>query len=274
MLLALALSQALSADAFETSVQAAKTAAEFRELAGKVPPADGLLDDARSRYELVLVSTALGDEEARKQLPSAWDDLQNLTGRPRRMIAMAEKLAPAKYRTAVAPKLLRDVWTGKKPKGTQDSAELAKIFEEDQKVRQGDWSKMAQKQIEEMVKSDMGRLARTRTLVKQGKLSTGKDFVNAAFVFQHSSEFEDYATAHELGVAAMLLGNKNGKWIAGAAYDRMMLSAGYPQRFGTQFRMVAGKFDFSPIDKRFVSDTMRRAIIGKSLEEALKVFDR
>jgi len=274
MILALVLAQSLTSDAFESAVQSAKAPEEFRVLAGKVPPAGGLIDDGRSRYELLLVAAAQGDAEAKKQLPSAWDDLQNLTGRPRRMVAMNEKLAPERFRRAVAPKVLREIWLGKKPAKAERNAELAKIFEDDQKIRQGDWSKLTQKQIEDMVKSDHARLARTRTIVKQGKLGIGKDFVHAAFVFQHSSEFDDYATAHELGVAAMLLGDKNGNWIAGAAYDRMMLSAGYPQRFGTQFRMMGDKIDFSPIDKRFVSDTMRRAIIGKSLEEALKVFDK
>jgi hypothetical protein len=118
------------------------------------------------------------------------------------------------------------------------------------------------------------QVAEARTILRNGAVSTGEDFEYMAFLFQHSSTFDDYATAHELAVCAGLRGKKSASWIGGATYDRMMLSASYPQRFGTQFMMSGSKYSFDTIDTIMTNDRQRKAVIRKTLDEAKRVFDQ
>ncbi len=66
------------------------------------------------------------------------------------------------------------------------SAEMKAIFDADQKVRMTeniDWNQAS--------KDDVARRAQTRKLLAAGALHTGKDFEEAAFVFQHGDSHTD-----------------------------------------------------------------------------------
>jgi hypothetical protein len=162
---------------------------------------------------------------------------------------------------------VRDIWSGHLPQRRADSLEIKRLYDADQKARQGDFSKFTIKDFERFAREDRMRLARARQILLKGTIYTGADFERIAFIFQHSDRFSDYATAHELGVCAFLLGNKAASWIAGAAYDRMMLRGSYPQRFGTQFYIINGKTIFDNIDESAINDTMRKAVIRKTLKD-------
>jgi hypothetical protein len=114
-----------------------------------------------------------------------------------------------------------------------DNPELKQIFDADQKDREGpsvanlDWSKLGAR--------DAVRLKRVRELIEAGRLSTGKDYERAAFVFQHGEGSDDILLAHILAVTAIGKGDLDARWIAAATLDRYLQRIGQPQVFGTQF---------------------------------------
>jgi len=214
-------------------------------------------------YQLLLTALAMGDMVAGQSLPVAWDALMGCTGRPHRIVSQNDG-----HDQDLAPELVRQVYTKSrkaddKPAG--DNGEVQRIVDEDQKAR-GNFSDLTQEQLMQMMKADRARLARIKEIVfsKDG-LKTAKDFANAALVCQHGELFLDYALAHELSVCSLLLGNKDANWLAGASYDRMLMSGSYPQRFATQYD---GNWTLRPYTTEGVNDRMRKTVVRKTLEEA------
>ncbi len=60
-------------------------------------------------------------------------------------------------------------------------------------------------------------------------------------IFQHGSEVSDYALAHLLALRASEMGYVHTEkeadplWLAAAAKDRLLVTLGQPQDFGTQY---------------------------------------
>lgn len=86
-----------------------------------------------------------------------------------------------------------------------------------------------------MEKRDAERRQRTRELLGAGGVKTAEDFHDAAFVFQHGQDADDYLVAHILAVQAVIKGDASSKWIAAATLDRYLQAIGHPQVFGTQY---------------------------------------
>lgn len=113
------------------------------------------------------------------------------------------------------------------------NAELQQIFKADQADRMSPpsgpdgWKAISAR--------DAQRLARVKELVAAGAPKVGADFLAAGFVFQHGGELEHYAMAREMGAEAARRGHPGGLWLAAAAWDRWLMMAGRPQRFGTQY---------------------------------------
>ena len=114
---------------------------------------------------------------------------------------------------------------------TQDNAELAKMYSEDQSDRRDaekiGWEKVSQR--------DEQRKTRVTELYRTDSLKTGADYYHAAMILQHGGEPEDYLFAHELCVVAIGKGEDRGRWLAAASEDRFLMSINRPQRFGTQY---------------------------------------
>ena len=72
-------------------------------------------------------------------------------------------------------------------------------------------------------------------IIAAGGAKTGDDYHAAALVCQHGDKLDDFAKAREYAAKAVELGNERGRWLAAAAWDRWLVNAGYPQRFGTQY---------------------------------------
>ena len=81
---------------------------------------------------------------------------------------------------------------------------------------------------------DAMRRAEAKTLLAAGELKTAQDFHDAAFIFQHGHEPDDYLLAHILAVDAIVKGDVSSKWTAAATLDRYLQSIGLKQVFGTQ----------------------------------------
>ena len=136
------------------------------------------------------------------------------------------------------------------------SNEMKAIFDEDQRVRESqhvDWKTVGG--------TDAQRRERTRKLLAAGALHTGKDFEEAAFVFQHGDKPDDYLLAHALAMIAVARGDPTAIWIASATLDRYLENIGQKQIFGTQFsRNAKGVWTQEPYDRDLVSDAMREQL--------------
>jgi len=136
--------------------------------------------------------------------------------------------------------------------------EMKHIFDEDQRVREQhegniNWAVVS--------KSDDERRAETKKLLDSGELHSGRDFVEAAFVFQHGDTPHDYLLAHTLALIALTKGESDGLWIASASLDRYLQSIGKPQIYGTQFRFPPGQpTTQDPYDRTLISDALRRQL--------------
>ena len=136
--------------------------------------------------------------------------------------------------------------------------ELARIRGEDQRDRSGEGPMKDGALDWKLVKErDDARLKRVKELIAEGRLKTGEDYWSAALVCQHSLSLADYELARSLAYEAAKRGHRGGVWLTAAAWDRWLVTAGYPQKFGTQFFCPERKCRPEPIDPA-TTDEMRR----------------
>jgi hypothetical protein len=141
----------------------------------------------------------------------------------------------------------------------QSSAEMAAIYEADQKPRQD--PHLSPAQLAAITRDDVGRRARTARLLADGALHTGIDFEKAAFIFQHGETPDDFLLAHSLATIALAKGNRGATWIAAATLDRYLHSIERPQIYGTQFRnQAAAPITQEPFNRTLISDELRRQL--------------
>jgi len=148
-------------------------------------------------------------------------------------------------------------------KRVKDNAELAALYEQDQADRETepiDWTVVSPR--------DDARQQRVRELLDADAVHTANDYSHAAMVYQHASGPEGYELAHELAMISIALGNRDAPWLAAASYDRLLVSLGRGQRFGTQYGAKNGEpIRMQPVDAG-VTDAMRAAMGCPSLLEA------
>lgn len=144
-----------------------------------------------------------------------------------------------------------------------DNTELRELFDKDQADRAGtqvDWPAVNER--------DAQRRARVAELLQSGLVRTANDYRHAAFVFQHGGDSDSYRLAHALAVLAMTLeDSRQNRWIAAAAWDRLLMSRLQPQWYGTQFRSDAQGLFLYPVADDAVDEDERTRMVGRSLEE-------
>lgn len=144
-----------------------------------------------------------------------------------------------------------------------NNAEMAKLFAEDQAVRENVPHAQMQDMafVRKMWADDAARRIRTRALLDEGKLTTADDYYAAAFVFQHGEKPEDYLLAHSLALAAVARGNAKASWIAAATLDRYLQNIGQKQIYGTQWRWPNdAPPSREPYDRQLIPDSLRTAL--------------
>lgn len=240
------------------------------------------IENATRQYQLFLVALAMGHQAVKAELPFAWDQLLRATGRLSRIgtATLNQGLAPEDLNwVSPAPEVIRQVLLApdefrSRNAGAKDNEEIHKLVDADQEIRKKDWVNLSQSEMKKIRIEDQERLRRITALVNKGIPKTANDFVRAALVCQHGSHFMDYELAHELCLCSLLTGTETGRneasWLAGASFDRMLLSASYPQRFNTQFISDGqGKMVMQRYTTEGVNDTMRKAVVHKTLAESL-----
>jgi len=132
--------------------------------------------------------------------------------------------------------------------------EMKRIYDADQADRSNDITKIDWAAVGPR---DAERRRQTLGLLAKGRLHTGTDFVEAAFVFQHGSG-DDFLLAHTLAVIATKKGDPGGPWIAAATLDRYLQTIGQKQIYGTQMTTRGNGWTRDPYDSELISDALRR----------------
>jgi hypothetical protein len=142
---------------------------------------------------------------------------------------------------------------------TKSNPEMQRIYDEDQKPRQSlnmthaDWATIN--------KQDEERRSQVRDLLARNVLHSGKDFEQAAFIFQHGAGPNDYLLAHTLAMISVARGNASALWIATATLDRYLNATKQPQIYGTQFHKTKETpWTQEPYDRTVISDALRRQL--------------
>ncbi len=134
-----------------------------------------------------------------------------------------------------------------------DNTELIEIYGNDQSDRMtenADWIKIN-------IRDSLRRL-KVHQLLDSGKVKTGKDFKNAAMIFQHGNDSTDYSLAVSLMEIAIKKDSTINKWLFAAATDRYLLSQGKPQIYGTQYKKMGNApWKLEEIDTTKISDAER-----------------
>ena len=113
------------------------------------------------------------------------------------------------------------------------------------------------------------RQATLRTMLAAGQITSGDDFMDAAYIFQHGDTPEACLFAHILAMEAIARGTASAKFIAAATLDRYLQFTKQPQIFGTQYILdpthpvhAAGSpfpsgRTLEPYNESFLSDSVR-----------------
>jgi len=158
-----------------------------------------------------------------------------------------------------------------------NNSELRLLVEADQAVRQNlpDLKETPVEELKEfwerLSADDARRRARVVEIISAGGARTGDDYFAAALVYQHGDDLDDFAKARDYAAKAVELGNERGRWLAAAAWDRWLVNAGYPQRFGTQY-MCSPDCELREWDESTTNEERARWNVPP-LEEAKKGMD-
>lgn len=110
---------------------------------------------------------------------------------------------------------------------------IHELYVEDQADRTGQGGDT--KHWSDVNSRDAARRLEAMKLLAAGELKTAQDFHDAAFIFQHGHNPDDYLLAHILAMEAMAKGDASSRWIAAATLDRYLQAIGQKQVFGTQY---------------------------------------
>ena len=123
---------------------------------------------------------------------------------------------------------------------------------------------------------DQQRRKRILEIMDANELKAPLDYLYAALVLQHGEVADDFARAHALALKALELDPNlpRAKWLAAATQDRYLLRSGKPQIYGTQYRMVDGKWILDTIDETALTDEERARWEVPPLAEAKRRVER
>ena len=126
------------------------------------------------------------------------------------------------------------------------------LFEKIQKIRlesnPEDWQNenflKSLRQIENRAKSEVLKM------IKNNNLKTSDDFLRAGDIFHHGNTSSEYMLAAALNALSMHLGEPWAKNHYAVAIDRLFLSLGLPQYFGSQYIKRNGKWVLDKYNKK------------------------
>ena len=131
-------------------------------------------------------------------------------------------------------------------------------------------------EMQKIKQRDKQRQARVRKLLVSGALKTGQDYRDAAFIFQHGDQPDDYLLAHTLAMASIAKGDQEGRWMAAATLDRYLQSLKKPQIFGTQYSKQGTKAAYTqePFNRDLITDALREVLCVPRRDQQQKDLDK
>jgi hypothetical protein len=158
----------------------------------------------------------------------------------------------------------------------EQGSEVHQLFLADQSDREGFKGVIGSTaEMQKIKRRDKQRQARVRQLLVSGALKTGQDYHDAAFIFQHGDQPDDYLLAHTLAIASVAKGEQEGRWIAAATLDRYLQSLKKPQIFGTQYSKHGTKaYTQEPFNRNLVTDELREALCVPKRDQQQKDQDK
>ena len=126
--------------------------------------------------------------------------------------------------------------------------ELQKLFEQDQADREG-YTQIDYTQRQRMFLRARARREQVEDLLATNPLLDAQDYFHAAMIFQRGETPEDFWLAHRLAYRGARQGHTACFCLMAAAYDRVLMSQGLPQKYGTQYVMRDGRrvlYDVDP----------------------------
>lgn len=147
---------------------------------------------------------------------------------------------------------------------------VEEIFKEDQ----GDRAEPA-RSWEVLSARDYARRTEVRRLLQIGEVKSGWEHFWAAVVMLHGLESEDYRLALSLVERGMAIAPEllELRPLCAVARDRLQLSLGLPQWYGTQKVVRGGRLQLEPLSEAAVSDEERRAMGVATVEERLREIE-
>lgn len=133
-------------------------------------------------------------------------------------------------------------------------AQLEDLYTEDKAEREQ--AKTAE-QTAQLAAHTRERLAKLHKLLPTLDLTEIWNCHYLSYLLHHSEDPADYVRAHEYAAKAVEMGSNVTKWLYAATLDRMLMSQGKRQKYGTQYTMVDGQKVYAPCDGT-VSDAERR----------------
>jgi|SRR5690554_1649383 energy-coupling factor transporter transmembrane protein EcfT len=120
------------------------------------------------------------------------------------------------------------------------SEQIQHIYDSDQSDRKSLKTYLIPTNQKLVIKRDSIRLEKATNFyldyLKEKNELSNQDKFNLAMIFQHGKTTEDYEKAHALASEVAKSSSKiqNAEWLEKATYDRLQLSLGKPQKYGTQ----------------------------------------
>jgi hypothetical protein len=142
-----------------------------------------------------------------------------------------------------------------------DNARLQALVDEDQADREHVPVPVEPARADRIVAHDRARRDAVRAMLAASGLRSAADYENAALIFQHGQNVDDYRLALSLATISATLepGRAGARHLLGMTWDRLMLKLGKPQWYGTQvdFNERTKQWELAPIDDAAVTDEER-----------------
>ncbi len=148
-------------------------------------------------------------------------------------------------------------------KNKNSNKELVVLFEKIQEIRskstEEDWKN--KEFVNKLTSLEKAASKKILKLLKTKKIKTADDFYRAAFIFHHGSDFKSYMIATALAAISHHLGEPWGKNLYAVALDRLLLSIGLPQQFGTQYIKKRENYKLAPFNKNTTDEEREKYLV-------------
>lgn len=163
--------------------------------------------------------------------------------------------------------------------GQNSNKRLVRSFEKIQKMRLGsrdrDWED--KKFVTRLISLEHKGRRMVLKLLMGHKLRTADDFYRASYLFHHGDTSKQYLIAVSLALIGEKLGDNWCKNLVAVSLDRLLLSIGLSQHFGTQISFKNGKHKLMPVNAK-TTDAERKLyyvdILAKTYQDVEEMNEK